>query len=133
MSLKRFIETEAALSSTCSLMVGEVIKREKLVQLLDFICIQCLLITFTLILKLMSQEQLLGAHGAESDLVVILIPVLPQAVEAIFLMSGLDCTHAPDDASGYHQSSHGGRCQKDREVMKNNKPLIPTGIHHNRQ
>lgn len=81
---------------------------------LYFVCIQRLLVTFTLILELMSEQRLLGSHGVESNLIVVLVSVLPEAVEAIFLIIRLGCTHTPDDTRCHHKCRH-GCCWKDRE------------------
>lgn len=78
----------------------------------DFVCIQCLLVAFTLILKLIGEQRLLGAHGGEPYLVIVVFAVLSQPMEAVLLTTGLGCAHAPDDEGRHHQRSHGGCCRK---------------------
>lgn len=71
-------------------------------RLSDFVGIQRLLVAFTLVLKLVGKQWLLGAHRGEPDLILIIISVLPQTVEAIFLTVGLGCADTPDDARRHH-------------------------------
>lgn len=77
-------------------------------QFSDLVGVQRLLVALALVLELVGEQRLLGAHGGESDLVLVVVPVLPQAVEAVLLAVGLGGAHAPDDAGGHHQRRHGG-------------------------
>lgn len=86
---------------------GEAVQRG-----LDFVCIQRLLVTFALVLKLVGKQRLLGSHGVQSNLVIVLVPVLPQTVEAVFLVIRLGCADAPDDKRGHHKCRHGRRCEE---------------------
>ena len=92
----------------------------------DFVGIQCLLITFTLVLKLVGKQRLLGAHRGEPDLVFIIVTVLPQAVEAIFLTIRLGCAHAPDDARCHHQRCHGGRWKDEEKCTSHLDSILHT-------
>ena len=83
----------------------------------DFVGVQRLLVTFALVLKLIGEQGLLGAHGREPDLVVVVVSVLSQTVEAVLLTVGLGRTHTPDDARGHHQCCHGGRCTEGEKYI----------------
>ncbi|CAG6004055.1 unnamed protein product [Menidia menidia] len=88
--------------------------------------VMCLLVAFTLVLKLVGEQGLFGAHGSEPDLIIVIIAVLPQAVEAVFLPVGLGCTHAPDDARRHHQCRHGGRCQvSEKDIPEHTYEMRP--------
>lgn len=90
---------------------------------LDFVGIQRLLIAFTLVLELVGEQRLLGAHGGKPDLVVVIVSVLPETVEAVLLIAGLGCAHAPDDARRHHQRRHGGRCKAEEKCYVYNVTL----------
>ena len=66
-------------------------------------------ITLAFVLELVGEQGLLGAHGGEVDLVLVVVTVLTQAVEAVLLPVGLGRADAPDDAGRHHQGGHGGR------------------------
>lgn len=89
----------------------------------DFVGVQCLLVALALVLKLVGKQRLLGAHGGEPDLVVVIVSVLSQAVEAVLLTIRLGCAHAPDDAGRHHQRGHGGCCE---EEEKHNSACLQT-------
>lgn len=78
---------------------------------LNLVGVQRVLVALALVLELVCEQRLLGAHGGEPDLVVVIVPVLPQPVEAVLLVARLGRAHAPDDACRHHQSRHGGRCK----------------------
>lgn len=82
----------------------------------DFVGIQRLLVAFAFVLKLVGKQGLFGAHRGEPDLVVIIVSVLAQTVEAIFLAIRLSGTHAPDDARCHHQCCHGGGCGEEQNI-----------------
>lgn len=92
-------------------------QQEKQCNALDFVCIQRVLVTFALILKLVAKQRLLGSHGVESNLIIVLVAVLPQTVEAIFLIIRLGCAHAPDYKRCHHECCHGGRCKEGQEIL----------------
>lgn len=81
-------------------------------RVLDFVCIQRVLLTLALVLKLVGEQRLLGSHGVEPDLVVVLVAVLPQTVEAVLLIVRLGRAHAPDDERRHHERCHGGCCEE---------------------
>lgn len=87
-------------------------QQEKQRSVLDFVCIQRVLLTLALVLELVGEQRLLGSHGVEPDLVIVLVAVLPQAVEAVFLIVGLGRAHAPDDERRHHERRHGGGCKE---------------------
>ena len=76
----------------------------------ELVGVQRLLVALALVLELVAQQGLLGAHGGQADLVLVVVAVLTQSVEAVLLLVGLGRTHAPDDAGGHHQGRHRGRC-----------------------
>ena len=76
----------------------------------ELVGVQRLLVALALVLELVAQQGLFGAHGGQADLVLVVIPVLPQPVEAVLLLVGLGRTHTPDDAGGQHQGRHRGCC-----------------------
>lgn len=78
---------------------------------LNLVGVQRVLVALALVLELVCEQRLLGAHGGEPDLVVVIVPVLPQPVEAVLLVARLGRAHAPDDARRHHQRRHGGRCK----------------------
>lgn len=80
---------------------------------LNLVGVQRVLVALALVLELVRQQRLLGAHGGEPDLVVVLVAVLPQPVEAVLLVAGLGRAHAPDDARRHHQGCHDGRCRRE--------------------
>lgn len=96
-------------------------------RLLDFVCIQRILVTFALVLKLVGEQRLLGSHGVESDLVVVLVAVLPQTVEAVFLIIRLGRAHAPDDERRHHKCRHGGRCKEGQKGLLYLQPTASGG------
>lgn len=78
----------------------------------EFVGVQGVLVAFALILELVAQQGLLRAHGGETDLVVVLVPVLPQSMETVLLSVGLGGADAPDDARRDGQGGHNGRWKK---------------------
>ena len=76
----------------------------------ELVGVQRLLVALALVLELVAQQGLLGAHGGEADLVLVVVPVLTEPVEAVLLLAGLGRAHTPDDAGGDHQGRHRGRC-----------------------
>ena len=74
--------------------------------------VERVLIAFALILELVGEQGLLGAHGGKANLVLVIVTVLPQPVETILLLVGFSRAHTPDDTGCHHQGRHGGRCKE---------------------
>lgn len=88
-----------------------------------FAGVQCFFLSVCFILEFVAQEGFLGASGHHADFVLVVIMVLPEAVETILVSVGLDGAHTPDDTGSEHQGRHAGTCQ--REDTKVNAMFPP--------
>lgn len=88
-----------------------------------FICVQGVFVAFALVLELVAQQGLLGAHGREPDLVFVVVTVLAQTVEAVLLSVGLGRAYAEDDAPSDGQSSHSCSWRRGKKKRKRKKNI----------
>lgn len=88
-----------------------------------FAGVQCFFFSVRFILEFVAQERFLGASGHHADLVLVVVVVLPEAVEAILVSVGLDGAYTPDDTGSEQQGRHAGTCQRERTKLMPCSPM----------